>query len=827
VSENKKMAHNPRVFISYSWDSPEHKDWVKSFANELRKSGIDARLDAYRNESQSIDDFMMIELERADFVLAICTPQFKQKIIENAEGIATASGFEIGTAAALRRMGGKDVIPVLRAGEWTEAAPSNLLSYRFYDFTKSDVSGEFDQLKNRLLGHRELPEELGAVATPPPDPDLPDIFDTDVARAGPPATQQPQTTAAPVKAGFSKKLLIGAVGAIIVALVGAVFLLSKTPSTSDEKERSLAVLPFANISGDADDEPFVAGLHEDLLTQLSRLNTIRTISRTSVLQYQDTNLSIPAIAEQLRVASVIQGSVQKDGERLRIQAQLIDGKTDEYLWSESFDRQLTANDIFDIQREIAIAISSSLDIELSGAEKTRLSDPATENLEAYSAYMLGKQRVELRTARALDEAIEHLRRAVSLDPGFAAAHAQLAMAYDLASWYGDLATDEMLALAMPSAQRAIELDPALADGWTALASLRLASDDSPGAEEAYKKAIELNPNYPLALHWYALFLTQRGDYEAALTLHQKALVLDPLSVTLMNNVGQDFFYLDRKQEALAMYERSLERDPNFAPTHAHLANIYAYGFGQPDEAARWLQSAAQLDDRHTEYPSQLAMLLLDLDDPETALVWAQRALELGPNRYWPVSAMLRVSYRLGDEEATNRYAENLLSIYSQSSLALRILRDRDLKQDQPEVARARYGDANPELFQSPPRITEVNFNKAIDLALVLRALGDVEAADILLEGASKFVFGRQRSGPSGIQFLDIEVLAMRGETDAALDALEQAAESDWVEFWWDAPLNPTLSSLHQLPRFLAAMEKLKSRAAEYRANVKLTESEVN
>ena len=126
---------------------------MKSFANELRKSGIDARLDAFRDESQSIDDFMMVELERADFVLAICTPGFKQKILENAEGTGTASGFEIGTAAALRRIGGKDVIPVLREGEWADAAPSNLLSYRFYDFTRDDVSEEFEQLKNRLLGY--------------------------------------------------------------------------------------------------------------------------------------------------------------------------------------------------------------------------------------------------------------------------------------------------------------------------------------------------------------------------------------------------------------------------------------------------------------------------------------------------------------------------------------------------------------------------------------------------------------------------------------------------------------------------------------------------
>jgi hypothetical protein len=150
--------------------------WVESFAQELRKAGIDARLDAWRDESQSIDDFMMIELERADFVVAICTPTFKQKIMQNAEGAATASGFEIGTAAALRRMAGKDVIPVLRSGEWTSSAPSGLLSYRFYDFTKADVSGEFTQLRDRLLGHARRPPPLGHPVNPAEAPELPDIF---------------------------------------------------------------------------------------------------------------------------------------------------------------------------------------------------------------------------------------------------------------------------------------------------------------------------------------------------------------------------------------------------------------------------------------------------------------------------------------------------------------------------------------------------------------------------------------------------------------------------------------------------------------------------
>jgi len=608
----------------------------------------------------------------------------------------------------------------------------------------------------------------------------------------------------------------------VIAMLAAALLVSlvtRDNSSFLATDRSLAVLPLANISGDPDDKSFVAGLHEDLLTQLSRINTIKVISRSSVVRYSGTSLPIPTIARQLGVSSIIAGSVQRIGERLRVQIQLIDGKTDQHLWAESFDRRLTANDIFGIQREIALAVSNAMNAKLTVVERERLREPATADLEAYSAYMFGKQKIEKRTSRALDEAIEHLRRAITLDPGFAAAHAQLAMAYDLASWYGDLSREKMLTLAMPAAQRAIDLDPTLADGWTALADLRALSGDAAGAETAFNKAIEINPNYPVALHWYALLLMDRGDYEAALDLHQKALALDPLSVTLTNNVAQDLFYLDRKTQALTYYEQSLELDPDFAATHAHMANIYAYGFGRPDEAVRWLESAAQLDDRHTEYPSQLAMLLADLDSPDSALMWADRAIEIGPNRIWPNLAMLIVSQRRGDDDNMQLYADKVLTISSQSPLALRVLRNLDLKADRPDAARARYAEATPELFQRPPNVGETNYGAAIDLAHLLSRLGDGEMAEALLRNAREITAGRPRAGPAGIGFFDIKALALLGNNEAALAALEEAASSEWLQFWWQVPSDPNLSTLHQHPRFDAAIERFRSRAAEYRANI--------
>ena len=174
---NNGDGKNPRVFVSYSWDSDEHRDWVESLATELRKVGVDARLDRWRDKNQGIDDFMMVELERADYVLAICTPEFKQKVLSNADGTApSGSGTEIGTAAAMRRATGKPTVPVLARGTHADSTPSNLLSQAYYDFTSGDRQKVFDELKRHLLGQTERPPPLGEIALPENRPALPDIL---------------------------------------------------------------------------------------------------------------------------------------------------------------------------------------------------------------------------------------------------------------------------------------------------------------------------------------------------------------------------------------------------------------------------------------------------------------------------------------------------------------------------------------------------------------------------------------------------------------------------------------------------------------------------
>jgi TolB-like protein len=330
-------------------------------------------------------------------------------------------------------------------------------------------------------------------------------------------------------------------------------------------EKSIAVLPLANRSANEEDAFFVDGIHDDILTQISKIRALKVISRTSVMEYRNTTKNLKTIGQELGAATVLEGGVQRAGDRVRINVQLIDAATDKHLWADTYDRRLTAENIFAIQTEIATAIADALRAVLSPEEQDRLATVPTENLAAYEAYLLGKQRLARETAAAFAEAFDYFQQAIELDPDFALAHVGLADSYSWQVYIGSLAPEEGLPRAQAAADKALALDDQLGEAYNSLAAIKQERGDHTGAEAMYRRALELNPNYKSAYNDYGdLLRFGLGRREEALALHRKAAELDPLSAGIITNVGRDLASLGRFDEALARYQRAVEVNPGYA-----------------------------------------------------------------------------------------------------------------------------------------------------------------------------------------------------------------------------------------------------------------------
>lgn len=601
--------------------------------------------------------------------------------------------------------------------------------------------------------------------------------------------------------------------AMLAAALGVSLFLRDGPpeiiSTAEASPVTLAVLPLAELGAGAGDSGFVEGLHDDLLTVLSRISSLRVISRTSVLPFADSGESIPEIGRKLGAGNILEGSVQIAGDRIRVNVQLIDAASDDHIWAEIFERPFDAAAIFSIQRDIAEAIATNLSVALTGQDQDEIERRPTHNFDAYNAYLLGRQRMARRTSADLHEAEDFFRRAIGLDPAYAEAWAGLAEVIVLQHDYAGLERDEMQAEAMPAIQRALGLQPQLARAHGVLGELRRSNNDMQGAEESFLRALELNPNDSLASHWFGVMLYTSARFSDALFWHRRALELDPLSVTISNSVAQDLLALGRVDEAAEQYARSLEIDPDFVPTYAHLAQLERFAYGRPDEAVRLLHEAFGLDPAHSEYAALMAESLLELDAPDAAALWAERATANAPDNWWPSRAAILVALESGDPvalgDALETYAGNLGTAW------LVLVAQRDLLLDAGDLdgARQLFVEALPDLLAEPPIVTSSNFYIAPVLAVVHRARGEYEQERILLEAVLETLDRLRAEGYEDFDVSEVEALAMLGDAALAMDLLEAEIDNDWMNLWWYAFDGPNLAALAAEPRFAAMQERVR------------------
>ena len=416
---------------------------------------------------------------------------------------------------------------------------------------------------------------------------------------------------------------------------------------------SIAVLPLENLSGDPEQRYFAEGMTEELITDLGRISALRVISRTSVMQYEGTRKTLPEIARELHVDAIVEGAVQRSGDRVRITAQLIDARADRHLWAASYERDL--RDVLSLQDEVAAAIANQIRIKLTPPEQQRRAARPV-NPEAYRLYLEGRYFFNKRTLPAFTRSTQLFQQALEKDPDSARAYAGLSESYAILPFYAGATPRAVFPKARAAALKALEIDSNLAEAHAALGLVLLYYDwDWSGAERELKRAIELNPNYVVAHHWYAEYLTAMGRHEQAFAEIKRAQELDPVSPLMRGIGGLVYTRAGRFDEAIEQCRQALELDPNFGLAHDQLGWAY-FGKGMYEKALAEFQTADRLIgfhhartfavmvkrgeavkmlDRASEQSSGrgensavfLALLYSSLGERQKALDWLQRAYE--------------------------------------------------------------------------------------------------------------------------------------------------------------------------------------------------------
>lgn len=412
--------------------------------------------------------------------------------------------------------------------------------------------------------------------------------------------------------------------------------------------RSLAVLPLENLSADAAQEYFADGLTDELITQLAKQGSLRVISRMSVMHYKASKKTIPEIARELNVDAVVEGSVSRDGNTVRVRAQLIYAPTDEHLWAESFTREM--RDLLVLQEEVASAIAHQVRVQLVPETVRAGARPHPVEPAVLEAYLRGRAAWNRRNEAGLREAVELFQQAVALDPSYAPAYSGLADTYTTLGYFSYLSPQESFPPARRAAEKALALDPTLAEPHASLAYIRFYHDwDWKAADQEFQRAIALNPNYATAHHWYSVYLTAMGRPAEAMAEIQKAQNLDPLSPAIQTDIGFQLYYTQRYDEAIRHLTSTLEMNPNLPLAHLWLGRSYQEKGMYAEALAEFAQAEKVMRNWPVTIAARGIVLGLAGKGQEARKVLAEMR-ELAKKRYVTAYGVALVYAGLGDKD---------------------------------------------------------------------------------------------------------------------------------------------------------------------------------
>ena len=596
--------------------------------------------------------------------------------------------------------------------------------------------------------------------------------------------------------------------------------------------QSIAVLPFDNRSRNVDDEYFTEGMHDDLLTNLARISSLKVISRTSVNQYKDTEKTIPQIAIELGVATIMEGAVQRSGDTVRINVQLIDAETDEHLWAEIFDRELTAENLFAIQSEISQKIANALEATLSPEETQRLNDFPTQSMEAYNAYLRGRQLLPQRNTKDLAKAMESFEEAVELDPEFALAWVGIAESAGLLESHGTLNPDRQLQIMEIAIGHALDIDPNLGEAYVSQGMLFDELGQWEQSEAAYKRAIELSPNYATAYHWYSnLILNTNDRRQEALALLLKAEQLDPLSPVIKNNIAIAYGLMGRFAESESAFKQGLSANPDFASGMNYMSwLLYGRDLGMLDQAIIMAQNASRID------PGKITSLVteygfwLSLGDYQRAQGVYQQMEALDAGHFWLPAAKAWANTQQGRYAAAKEdglfLGNNFDSLNVQGRAMSILARSGDFDHAREFLLKVEPRYFDPEQWSD---ILNGGTNDACWVGLTLIRTGDEVLGRDLLDFTVNYW---EQTAPIYIRHADrypsYECYAYMGEVEKSLDALEISLQHQHVlRDWLGIASNPELRMIQEHPRFVAMDEKARAELKRQRDHLGQLEAEAS
>ncbi len=631
------------------------------------------------------------------------------------------------------------------------------------------------------------------------------------------------------------------IGLLIVALGISVTLnvtgmrFSDQASAVDANRLSIAVLPFESRSTDPDNELFADGIHDDLLTRLANIGALKVISRTSVMEYRDTTKNLRQIAEELGVGTILEGTVQRVGDNVRINAQLIDAETDKHLWAKTYDRQLSMQNIFAIQSEISEEITGALEATLTMEEHSRLASVPTENMAAYTLYMQGRTNLYERRLETLLEAREQFEQATQIDPNYAEAYAGLADAVLLLfNNHVAIPREEALSVAEAALDKALSLDPDLADAYASLGLLKQKvweeTRTGPGLEEAeaaYLRAIELNPNHTRAYMWFATLRNAEQRFNEAIALHLKALQVDPMGRIPYANLPGLYAQLGRNDDALELNLKAVRIHPEWPTAYQNLA-LQLNGLGRLDEAVAWglrgrelstdplgggsmigpyvelgeydkAWNAVDLPEGHPMYDLGHGIgKLFALDFAGAVASFEEIVLNSDNPRQFMFDLIATSAMLAGDYDKAREYAER---------------RDSDLAAD------------------ADPIVDRFNVANIIRYAFILQKLGEKQRAKSLLAAALPVVRSLPRVGLAGHGIRDVQVLALQGKAFEALTAMQEAIDEGFrgtvYSNGWPLALDPYLESIRNKPEYHAMAKEIDDAVAVMRQRADQAEATGN